>query len=123
MSLINCPECEHEILERIGTVCPNCGHTVSYFEGNENRKKYGKFFALSIFIPFVSFVILVIASINKIAIIFGTITYIYLAYKSCPFLFKDLFQTKYEKILFWGVWLVSNTLLVAIVYNIYNKLY
>lgn len=123
MSLINCPECEHKILERIGTICPNCGHTVSYFEGNEKRSKYGKFFALSIFIPFISFIILVITSINQISIVFGTIIYIYLAYKSCPILVKELFITKYEKLLFWGIWLVANALLVSIVYNIYNKLF
>ena len=50
-SLITCPDCNHEILSRLGTVCPKCGHTVGYFDGDKKRKTYGKFFALTIFVP------------------------------------------------------------------------
>ena len=55
-SLITCPDCNHEILSRLGTVCPKCGHTVGYFDGDKKRKTYGKFFALTIFVPFISFI-------------------------------------------------------------------
>lgn len=121
MSLINCPECNHEILERIGTICPSCGHTVSYFEGDRKRKVYGKFFALTVFIPFISFLTIIFASMNQYVMVLATIAYLYLAYKSCPILFKEIFFTKFEKIFFWGIWLVSNILLVSLIFNIFSK--
>ena len=63
-SLITCPDCNHEILSRLGTVCPKCGHTVGYFDGDKKRKTYGKFFALTIFVPFISFITILFASQN-----------------------------------------------------------
>ena len=40
--LMNCPDCKTEIYSRMGTICPNCGFTVGYFNGTTKRKKYGK---------------------------------------------------------------------------------
>ena len=37
MKLISCPECENQILERMGTICPKCGHTVGYFNESEEK--------------------------------------------------------------------------------------
>jgi hypothetical protein len=121
MSLTNCPECNHEILSRIGTICPKCGHTVSYFEGDRKRKVYGKFFALTVFIPFISFITIIFASMNQYVMIGATLVYLYLAYKSCPILFKEIFFTKFEKIFFWGVWIVANSLLISLIINIFSK--
>lgn len=121
MSFTTCIECNHKILERIGTVCPNCGHTVGYFDGNKNRKKYGKFFALSIFLPFISFVLIVISSVSKVAIIIVSLIYIALAAYSCPIRFKELFFTKYEKMFFWGIWILLNSLLCTMLYNLFSK--
>ncbi|KAB7886436.1 hypothetical protein [Poseidonibacter ostreae] len=122
MKLISCPECENQILERMGTICPKCGHTVGYFNESEKRPKYGKFFALSVFLPFLSFLIIIISSINKISFIFGVIFFLYVAYKSCPYLHKELFITKFEGIFFWGVWILVNSLLLSMIYNVLNKL-
>jgi hypothetical protein len=121
MSLTNCPECNHEILSRIGTICPKCGHTVSYFEGDRKRKVYGKFFALTVFIPFISFITIIFASMNQYVMIGATLVYLYLAYKSCPILFKEIFFTKFEKMFFWGVWIVANSLLISLIINIFSK--
>jgi hypothetical protein len=122
MKLISCPECETQILERLGTVCPNCGHTIGYFNESEKRPKYGKFFALSVFLPFISFILIIVTSLNKISFAFGVIFYLFVAYKSCPYLYKDLFITKFEGIFFWVVWILVNSLLVAMIYNVINKL-
>lgn len=121
LPLINCPECHHQILSRIGTVCPNCGHTVSYFEGDRKRKVYGKFFALTVFIPFISFITILFSSLNKYSMIAGVLVYFYLAIKSCPLLFKDIFFTKFEKIFFWLIWIIANSLLFSMIINILKK--
>ncbi|AXH10388.1 putative membrane protein [Malaciobacter halophilus] len=121
MPLIKCPDCDYEILSRIGTICPNCGHTVSYFEGNKNRKKYGKFFALSLIIPFFSFTMILLTAPFKSALTIATIVYVILAYISSPLRFKEIFFTTFEKIFFWSIWLMSNALLVTMLYNLFNK--
>lgn len=120
-SLINCPDCNHEILSRLGTVCPNCGHTIGYFNGDRKRKVYGKFFALTVFIPFISFITILFASLNKYSMIIGIMLYFYLAIKSCPLLFKEIFFTKFEKIFFWLIWIVANSLLFTMIFNILSK--
>lgn len=122
MEIMECPECNHEILERLGTVCPNCGHTVGYFDGNDKRKKYGKFFAISVFVPFISFITIIFASVAKTALIAASIFYVVLAYFSCPIRFKELFFTKYEKMFFWGIWLLANSLMVTMIINLFSKL-
>lgn len=122
MNLINCPECNHKILDRIGTICPSCGHNVTYFAGDKKRKLYGKFFAMSIFFPFISFITIIFASVNQIALAIGILLYLFLATKSCPLRFKDLFFTNYEKLVFWVIWGVSNSFLAVIAYNSFSKL-
>jgi len=121
MALTKCPDCNHEILERIGTICPNCGHTVGYFEGNDKRKRYGKFFAISVFIPFISFITIIFASIDKTALMIATVFYLALAFISCPIRFNELFFTKYEKMFFWGIWLLTNSLMITMVINLFSK--
>ncbi|PHO09492.1 MULTISPECIES: hypothetical protein [Malaciobacter] len=121
MPLIKCPECDYEILARIGTICPNCGHTVSYFEGDKNRKRYGKFFALSLIIPFFSFAMILLTSPFKSALTVATVVYVILAYMSSPLRYKEIFFTTFEKIFFWSIWLLSNALLVTMLYNLFNK--
>ena len=120
-SLINCPDCNQEILSRLGTVCPNCGHTIGYFNGDRKRKVYGKFFALTVFIPFISFITILFASQNKYSMIVGIMLYFYLAIKSCPLLFKDIFFTKFEKVFFWLIWILANSLLFTMIFNILSK--
>lgn len=121
MDTKNCPDCGNEILSRMGTICPKCGHTVGYFNGSDKRKKYGKFFALTVFVPFISFITILFASINQYTFYFSVVIYLYLAYKSCPALFKDIFFTKFEKVLFWGIWIGLNSVIVIMIYNIINK--
>jgi hypothetical protein len=121
MPLIKCPECDHEILARIGTICPSCGHTISYFEGDKNRKRYGKFFALSLIIPFFSFAMILLTSPFKSALTVATVVYVILAYMSSPLRYKEIFFTTFEKIFFWSIWLLSNALLVTMLYNLFNK--
>ena len=120
-TLINCPECNHEILSRLGTVCPNCGYTVGYFNGDKKRKVYGKFFALTVFIPFISFITILFASQNKYTMMIAVAMFFYLAIKSCPLLFKEIFFTKFEKGFFWIVWILSNSLIFAMIFNILTK--
>ena len=120
-TLMNCPDCNHEILTRLGTVCPNCGYTVGYFNGDKKRKVYGKFFALTVFIPFISFITILFASLNKFTMIIGIGIFFYLAIKSCPLLFKEIFFTKFEKIFFWVVWILANSLLFTMIFNILRK--
>ncbi|GGD46855.1 hypothetical protein GCM10012288_21370 [Malaciobacter pacificus] len=116
MNTTDCPECGYEILSRLGTVCPKCGHTIGYFEG-EKKKKYGKFFALTVFVPFISFITILFSSINPYTFYASIFIYAYLAYKSCPALFKGVTFTKYEKVLFWGVWIIFNAMIIAMIYN------
>lgn len=118
---MNCPVCNHEILSRLGTICPNCGHTVGYFNGDEKRKKYGKFFAITVFFPFISFITIIFTSINKYSMIAGIALFFYLAIKSLPYKFKELFATNFEKIFFWLVWILANSLLFTMIYNILRK--
>ena len=120
-SLINCPECNHEILSRLGTVCPSCGYTIGYFNGDKKRKTYGKFFALTVFVPFISLITILFASQNKYTMIVGTIVYLYLAVKSCPLLFKEIFFTSFEKGFFWLIWILANSLMFSITINIFKK--
>lgn len=120
-SLINCPECNHEILSRLGTVCPQCGHTVGYFDGDKKRKIYGKFFALTVFVPFISFITILFASQNRYSMYIGIAIFFYLAIKSCPLLFKDILFTKFEKIFFWGIWILANGLLFSIIFSVLSK--
>ena len=123
MKLTSCPECESQILERLGTVCPNCGHTIGYFNQSQKRPKYAKFFALSVFLPFLSFLLIIITSLNKISFAFGTAIFLFIAYKSCPYFYKDLFVTKFESIFFWVVWILVNSLLLSMIYNVVHKLF
>ena len=120
-TLINCPECNHEILSRLGTVCPTCGYTVGYFNGDKKRKVYGKFFALTVFIPFISFITIIFASQNKYTMVVAIAIFFYLAIKSCPLLFKEIFFTKFEKGFFWIVWVLSNSLIFTMIFNILRK--
>ena len=120
-SLTNCPECNHEILSRLGTVCPSCGYTIGYFNGDKKRKTYGKFFALTVFVPFISLITILFASQNKYTMIVGTIVYLYLAIKSCPLLFKEIFFTSFEKGFFWLIWILANSLMFSITINIFKK--
>lgn len=121
MELISCPECKTQIREQLGTICPNCGHTIGYFNESEKRPKYGKFFALSVFLPFLSFILIIVTSMNKISFSFGVIFYLFVAYKSCPYLYKDLFVTKFEGIFFWVIWILVNSLLISMIFNVLNK--
>ena len=120
-SLINCPECNHEILSRLGTVCPNCGHTIGYFNGDRKRKAYGKFFALTVFAPFISLITILFASQNKYTMIVGTLIYLFLAVKSCPLLFKEIFFTNFEKVFFWLIWIIANSIMFSLIFNITQK--
>ena len=121
LSLTNCPECNHEILSRIGTVCPNCGYPVGYFNGDKKRKIYGKFFALTVFVPFISFITILFASLNKYTMYAGIAIFFYLAIKSSPYLFKNIFFTKFEKFFFWLVWILANSLIFTMIVNILRK--
>jgi hypothetical protein len=118
---MNCPECNHKILSRLGTICPNCGYTVGYFNGTSKRKEYGKFFALTVFIPFISFITVLFASLNKYTMYVGVAIFFYLAIKSCPYLFKEIFFTKFEKIFFWIIWILANSLIFTMIINILIK--
>lgn len=120
-SLINCPDCGNEILSRMGTICPNCGFTVGYFNGEKRRKSYGKLFALNVFAPFIALFTIVFAQINLYSFILAILFFIFLAFKSSPIHYKDTFATKFEKILFWSIWIVSNTFLLILISNIVYK--
>jgi len=105
----------------MGTICPNCGFTVGYFNGDKRRKIYGKFFALTVFAPFISFITIIFASVNKYTMMIAIALFFYFAIKSCPLLFKDLFVTKFEKIFFWFVWILVNSMLFTMIFNILRK--
>ena len=120
-SLTNCPECNHEILSRLGTVCPECGHTIGYFNGDRKRKVYGKFFALTVFAPFISLITILFTSQNKYTMIVGTLIYLFLAVKSCPLLFKEIFFTSFEKVFFWLIWIIANSIMFSLIFNITQK--
>ena len=120
-SLTNCPECNHEILSRLGTVCPECGHTIGYFNGDRKRKDYGKFFALTVFAPFISLITILFSSQNKYTMILGTLIYLFLAVKSCPLLFKEIFFTNFEKVFFWLIWIIANSIMFSLIFNITQK--
>ena len=121
LSLTNCRECNHEILSRLGTVCPECGHTIGYFNGDRKRKVYGKFFALTVFAPFISLITILFASQNKYTMIVGTLIYLFLAVKSCPLLFKEIFFTNFEKVFFWLIWIIANSIMFSLIFNITQK--
>ena len=120
-STMNCPECNHEILTRMGTICPNCGYTVGYFNEDIKRKKYAKFFALTVFTPFISFITIIFAQLNKYTMFIGIAIFFYLAIKSCPISFKEIFLTKFEKIFFWLIWVLANSLIFSLIVNILIK--
>ncbi|APW66311.1 MULTISPECIES: hypothetical protein [Arcobacteraceae] len=122
MKLMSCPECQSEIKEQLGTVCPKCGYTVGYFNETNKRPKYAKFFALSVFLPFITFITIIFTSINTISFIFGVIVFLFSAYKSFPYFYRNLFITKFEKIFFWLVWILVNSLLLSMIYNVVHKL-
>jgi len=117
-SFINCPECEAKILSRVGTICPNCGFTVGFFSENTKKRIYGKFFALTIFAPFISFIFIIFAQINFYSFIASILFTIYLAIKSCPIRFKDIFTTNFERVFFWSIWIILNSFLVVLIINI-----
>lgn len=119
--LTKCPNCDSEILSRVGTICPNCSFTVGYFNGEKKRKDYGKLFALTVFAPFFSFFTLVFAQINLYSFILAVILAIFLAIKSCPINFKTVFATNFEKVFFWGIWIFLNIFLCMIIFNIISK--
>ncbi len=120
-SLTNCPECNHEILSRLGTVCPECGHTIGYFNGDRKTNVYGIFFALTVFAPFISLITILFASQNKYTMIVGTLIYLFLAVKSCPLLFKEIFFTNFEKVFFWLIWIIANSIIFSLIFNITQK--
>lgn len=122
MNLISCPECQSEIKEQLGTVCPKCGYTIGYFNQTNKRPKYAKFFALSVFLPFVSFLAIIITSVNAISFIFGIVVFLIFSYKSFPYFHRNLFITNFEKVFFWLVWILVNSLLVSMIYNVIHKL-
>ncbi|PRM99481.1 hypothetical protein [Aliarcobacter cryaerophilus] len=119
--LINCPSCNNKILSRMGTICPNCSYTVGYFNGEKRRKGYGRLFALTIFSPFFSFFTLVFAQINFYSFILAILLAIFLAIKSCPINFKNVFATNFERLFFWNIWIFSNIFLSVIIFNIVSK--
>ncbi|AXK48449.1 hypothetical protein CRU87_08985 [Aliarcobacter trophiarum LMG 25534] len=119
--LIKCPNCDNKILSRMGTICPNCGFTVGYFNGDRRRKDYGKLFALTVFAPFFSFFTIIFAQINFYSFIIAIILAVFLAIKSCPINFKTVFATNFERLFFWNIWIFSNIFLSVIVFNIISK--
>ncbi len=121
MELMNCPQCEHEIRQRIGTICPNCGYTVRYFENKSNRKQYGKFFAQSLLIPFFSFTLILLTSMNTITFYISIPIVLFLTYYSCPIRYKKMFYTTYERVLFGSIWGVSNILILFMIYNLLDE--
>lgn len=121
MDLIPCPECNHKILSKLGTVCPKCGFTLGFFNGEEKRKRYGKFFALSVAIPFINLIIILATSLNKFTLIFGFFIYISLAYISFPYRFKDIFNKTFEKIFFYTIWFIANSILTLALINLLLK--
>lgn len=121
MSLKECPNCSNEILSRLGTTCPNCGFTVGYFDGDKRRKRYGKLFALTVFSPFISFFTIIFTQLNQYLFSLSILFAIFLAVKSIPLNFKDVFASRFEKIFFWSIWIVSNSFLLVLALNIFYK--
>ncbi|CAI8192875.1 MAG: Uncharacterised protein [Arcobacter lacus] len=119
---ISCPQCSNEILSRIGTNCPNCGHTISFYEGNKKKKEFSKYFALSIILPFLAFVGIIVTSNNLVPSIIASLVFVGVAYLLIPLRKKDLALTTYEKIFFWGLWGMFTALLVTLEFNIYGNL-
>jgi len=121
LDFTNCPNCSNKILSRIGTICPNCGFTVGFFNGDKRRKPYGKLFVLNVFTPFLVFFTVIFAQLNFYSFILGIIFAIFMAFKSCPIYFKDIFASKFEKIFFWSIWIAFNLFLLVLVANIIYK--
>lgn len=119
--LMNCPDCKTEIYSRMGTICPNCGFTVGYFNGTTKRKKYGKFFALMVFAPFFSFLTIIFAQVNIYTFLVAIAIFFYLSIKAYPYNFKEVFSTKFEKIFFWILWGFLNSFLLILIINILKK--
>lgn len=119
--LMNCPDCKTEIYSRMGTICPNCGFTVGYFNGTTKRKKYGKFFALMVFALFFSFLTIIFAQVNIYTFLVAIAIFFYLSIKACPYNFKEVFSTKFEKIFFWILWGFLNSFLLILIINILKK--
>ncbi|MFV7790899.1 hypothetical protein ACNSOP_01120 [Aliarcobacter lanthieri] len=118
---IDCPDCNNKILSRLGTICPSCGFTVGYFNGDKRRKSYGRLFAFNVFTPFLVFFTIIFSQINIYSFILAILFAIFMAFKSCPIYFKDIFTSNFEKALFWGIWIVFNSLLIVLIANISYK--
>ena len=93
----------------------------SYAYVDKKRKIYGKFFALTIFVPFISFITILFASQNKYTMYLGIAIFFYLAIKSCPLLFKNILFSKFEKIFFWFIWILSNSLLFSMIISVLRR--
>ncbi len=118
----SCPQCNTEILSRIGTNCPKCGHTISFYEGNSKKRDFSKYFAMSIILPFLAFVGIIMTSKSLVPSIIASLVFIYFAYLLCPLRKEKLFSTTYEKLFFWGIWSMFTGLLITLEYNIYGNL-
>jgi len=121
LDFTNCPNCSNKILSRVGTICPKCGFTVGFFNGDIRRKPYGKLFALNVFAPFLVFFVVIFAQINLYSFILAIIFAIFMAFKSCPIFFQNIFASNFEKILFWSIWICFNLLFVVLIVNITYK--
>ncbi|HJE02434.1 hypothetical protein AAX26_01996 [Aliarcobacter thereius] len=120
-SLEACPQCEHLILNRMGTICPKCGYTKGYFNGEKRRKAYAKLFALNVFAPFISIFTIIFAQISIYSFIIGVILSIYISYKSFPLRFSNVFSNNFEKFFFLSLWSFVNIFLIVLIINIISK--
>ena len=84
----------------LDSIYEDASAVIGDFNGDKKRKSYGKFFALTVFAPFISFITILFASQNKYSIYLGIAVFFYLAIKSCPLLFNNIFFSKFEKIFF-----------------------
>ena len=63
MALISCPECEKEISDKVGTICPNCGYKVEFKDADMNgtqsndNSKAREYFGMFIAIAFIVFIV------------------------------------------------------------------
>lgn len=121
VNLTDCVNCSYKIFDRLGTICPKCGYTIGYFNGDTKRKEYAKLFALNVFAPFISFITILFTQISIYSFIIGTIFAIFLAYKSAPIRFKSIFSNSFEKWFFYFIWFFVNLFLLILVINILYK--
>ncbi len=59
--LINCPECEKEISDKVGTICPNCGYSIPILEETQKKESRNRIIAFVVVI-FIMFNLIAIAS-------------------------------------------------------------